>query len=201
MHPCDRHSSKLLLERRCKQQDSALALTSVPTPDDGCRMVLICFRFPQVDVLSHECTWTSAETGQVSVLSGAHIPAPRMFAFLHPERSGPDSSFTRESLSQCMEGGAGQGPRAQSASVQPCLLFVGSWLLSSPSPPPPLHPTFSTFPAQSLAAPYAGNLRLIPPPRWPLGFLQYRFFGLFLLCGLVFMSRGSAGLSEVKGRR
>lgn len=65
----------------------------------------------------------------------------------------------RESLTLYVEGGVGQGPRAQSGSVKDCLLCLGSWLQpSSLSYPPTLLSPFSTL---SLAGPYAQNLKLI----------------------------------------
>lgn len=119
------------------RERASFKYSSAGAPVDGCPLMLICFRFPQLDALSHECAWTFAEAGQVSGLAGTRIPAaPHMFTFLCPHPSAPSYSSTRESLSQYVEGGAGQGPRAQSASVKGCLLFVGSWLLSSPSPLP-----------------------------------------------------------------
>lgn len=102
-------------------------------------------RSPQADALNHECPRAVAAAGQVS---GTHSHshsccASRVYISVLAD---PSYSFTRESLNQYVEGGLGQGPRAQSASVRSCLLFAGSWP-SSPSPHPPLPSTFSTLPA------------------------------------------------------
>ena len=94
------------------------------------------FLFLQVDALNHECPGTSVEASQVSV---EHSCFP--FAYL------PFCELTYqilqiycptvadESLIQHVEGGVGQGPWAQSASVENCLLCLGSWL-HPPSMPP-----------------------------------------------------------------
>lgn len=50
----------------------------------------------------------------------------------------------RESLTLYVEGGVGQGPRAQSGSVKDCLLCLGSWLQPSSLSYPP-HPPLSFF--------------------------------------------------------
>ena len=52
----------------------------------------------------------------------------------------------RESLTQCVEGGVGQGPRAQSSSVENCLLCLGSWLQPPSMPHTSPLPPFSTLP-------------------------------------------------------
>lgn len=46
----------------------------------------------------------------------------------------------RKSLTQCVEGGVGQGLWVQSRSVENCLFCLGLWLQPSPvpyTPPPP----------------------------------------------------------------
>lgn len=100
----------------------------------------------QVDALNHERPGTSVEAGQVSI---AHILAsPDIFTFLcvipHYCHTG-----ARESLTQCVEGGVCQGPRAQSGSVESCLLCLGSWL----QPPSMPHTPLSLFHSLSLSLP------------------------------------------------
>lgn len=57
------------------RERASFKYSSAGAPVDGCPLMLICFRFPQLDALSHECAWTFAEAGQVSGLAGTRIPA------------------------------------------------------------------------------------------------------------------------------
>ncbi|KAM7396809.1 hypothetical protein PAMP_019820 [Pampus punctatissimus] len=99
-----------------------------------------------VNDLNHECPGTSVEASQLII--SRVIPS-------YCQRG------VRESLTQCVEGGVGQGPRAQSGSVENCLLclgFLAPASLHAPHPPPS---PFPLSPSLSLVGPYAQNLRLI----------------------------------------
>lgn len=65
----------------------------------------------------------------------------------------------RKSLTQCVEGGVGQGLWVQSRSVENCLFCLGLWL--QPSSVPYTPPSLFHSPSLPLPDPYAQNLRLI----------------------------------------
>lgn len=99
----------------------------------------------------------------------------------------------RESLTQNVEGGVGHGPRAQSCSVENCLLCLGSWLQQ----PPPL-PPFSTLPLALPGWPICSESQANLLQCWPVSFPYISTWHCGRFRGFVTLASRGAG-EKMKG--